>query len=194
MPASSFLRGRACYAGLMADQDDINPGNSLPSSVSENIDTIASYCERNEEQVTTAQKLVERVSLFLGSPSYFAVNAAFIVCWLAWNSLAPVFDLTQIDEPPFYWLQGFVSLNAFIISTTVLIRQNRMSKLAERNAHLDLQISLLSDEKTSKIIAMLEEIRRESPNLRDKVDHQAEELARPADAPSVLGAIERETK
>lgn len=178
----------------MAPPDDDNACNTLPHSVSENIGTIAEYCERNEEQVTTAQKVVEKVSLFLGSPSYFAVNATFIVCWLAWNSLAPVFDLEQIDEPPFFWLQGFVSLNAFIISTTVLIRQNRMSKLAERNAHLDLQISLLSDEKTSKLIAMLDEIRRESPNLMNKTDREAEELAKPADAPSVLNAIERETK
>jgi len=178
----------------MAPQDDNQACDPLPHSVSENIGTIAEYCERNEEQVTTAQKLVEKVSLFLGSPSYFAVNITFIVCWLLWNSLAPTFDLEQLDEPPFYWLQGFVSLNAFIISTTVLIRQNRMSKLAERNAHLDLQISLLSDEKTSKIIAMLEEIQRESPNLMGKPDREAEELAKPADAPSVLSAIERETK
>jgi len=178
----------------MAPPDDNDACNALPHSVSENIGTIAEYCERNEEQVTVAQKVVEKVSLFLGSPSYFAVNATFIVCWLLWNSLAPAFDLEQIDEPPFYWLQGFVSLNAFIISTTVLIRQNRMSKLAERNAHLDLQISLLSDEKTSKIIAMLEEIRGESPNLMDTPDDEAEELAKPADAPSVLSAIERETK
>ena len=178
----------------MAPPDNSDACDPLPQSVSENIGTIAEYCERNEAQVTTAQKLVEKVSLFLGSPSYFAVNILFIVCWLAWNSLAPVFDLNQVDEPPFYWLQGFVSLNAFIISTTVLIRQNRMSKLAERNAHLDLQISLLSDEKTSKLIAMLEEIRRESPNLMNKPDREAEELAKPADAPSVLSAIERQAK
>ena len=178
----------------MAPQDDNDAHGSLPSSVSENIGTIAEYCERSEEQVTPAQKIIEKVSLFLGSPTYFAVNASFIIGWIAWNAAASEFDLTQIDEPPFFWLQGFVSLNAFIISTTVLIRQNRMSKLAERNAHLDLQISLLSDEKTSKIIAMLEEMRRDDPHLPDKADPEADELARPADTPSVLGAIERETK
>ena len=178
----------------MAAQDDTDAGGALPSTVSENIDTIAEYCERSEEQVTPAQKVIEKVSLFLGSPAYFAVNVTFIVCWLVWNVAAPELDFEQIDEPPFFWLQGFVSLNAFIISTTVLIRQNRMSKLAERNAHLDLQISLLSDEKTSKIIAMLEEMRRDNPHLPDKADPEADELARPADTPSVLGAIERETK
>ena len=50
-----------------------------------------------------------------------------------------------------------VGLNAFVISTTVLIRQNRMSRLADHHAHLDLQVNLLTEEKTSKIIALLEE-------------------------------------
>jgi uncharacterized membrane protein len=173
---------------------DPSPGNALLSTIDENIGTIAAYCERNEQRATPAQKIVEKVSLFLGSPGYFAVNVLFIVGWIAWNASAPLFDLPQPDEPPFYWLQGFVSLNAFIISTTVLIRQNRMSKLADRNAHLDLQISLLADEKTSKIIAMLEEIRRDSPNLADKPDREAEALSEPADTTSVLEAIDQKTK
>jgi len=173
---------------------DPSPGNALPSTIDENIGTIADYCERNEQRATPAQKIVEKISLFLGSATYFAVNALFIACWIAWNASASTFDLPQPDEPPFFWLQGFVSLNAFIISTTVLIRQNRMSKLADRNAHLDLQISLLADEKTSKIIAMLEEIRRDSPNLADKPDREADALSTPADTTSVLEAIDQKTK
>jgi uncharacterized membrane protein len=96
------------------------------------------------------------------------------------------------DEPPFFWLQGFIALNAFIISTTVLIRQNRMSRLADHHAHLDLQVNLLTEEKSSKIIALLEELRRDMPNVRNKTDHEAEALAKPADAKAVLSAIERE--
>lgn len=178
----------------MATPHPSSTQEALPSTIDQNIGTIAEYCERHEQRATPAQKAVERVSLFLGSPIYFAANALVIVCWIVWNASAPVFDLSQPDEPPFFWLQGFVSLNAFIISTTVLIRQNRMSKLAERNAHLDLQISLLSDEKTSKIIAMLEELRRESPNLANKHDAEADELAKPADTTTVLEAIDRQTK
>jgi len=47
---------------------------------------------------------------------------------------------------PFFWLQGLVALNTFIISTTVLICQNRMSTLASQHAHLDLQVNLLADQ------------------------------------------------
>ncbi|MGJ9418576.1 DUF1003 domain-containing protein [Massilia sp. CMS3.1] len=174
------------------EKDEQESLSTLPNSVNENIGTIAEYYERNERKVTRAQAFIEKMSVFLGSPGYVAANVVFIVCWIILNLAAPGLGFEQFDEPPFFWLQGFVSLNAFIISTTVLIRQNRMSKLAEHNAHLDLQISLLSEEKTSKIIAMLEDIRRDSPNLPDRVDAEAEELSHSADTSTVLEAIERD--
>jgi uncharacterized membrane protein len=74
----------------------------------------------------------------------------------------------------------------------VLIRQNRMSRLADRHAHLDLQVNLLTEEKSSKIIALLEELRHDMPGVRDKPDREADELAQSADARAVLSAIERE--
>lgn len=57
----------------------------------------------------------------------------------------------------------FLSLNDFVISSTVLIRQNRMFILAAQHSHLDLQANLLVKEKNSKIIRMLEELRRDLP-------------------------------
>jgi uncharacterized membrane protein len=69
-----------------------------------------------------------------------------------------------------------------------------MAKLAEHHAHLDLQVNLLAEEKSSKIIKMLEELRRDLPGVRDKPDHEADELAHPADPKAVLSAIERENQ
>jgi uncharacterized membrane protein len=53
-------------------------------------------------------------------------------------------------------------------------------------------VNLLTEEKSSKIIALLEELRRDLPNVQDKPDREAEELAQHADAKAVLSAIERE--
>jgi uncharacterized membrane protein len=175
-----------------AIRDNAQPESELPPSVNENIGTIAEFYARHEEHASTTQKVVEKIALFLGSPGYVAGNVVFIVIWIAGNLLATDIGWTQIDEPPFFWLQGFIALNAFVISTTVLIRQNRMSKLADHHAHLDLQVNLLTEEKTSKIIALLEELRRDMPDVRNKTDHEAEELAKHADAKAVLSAIERE--
>jgi len=173
-------------------KDETDQHAALPSSVSENIGTIAEFYARHEEHVTTTQRVVEKVALFLGSPGYVAVNIVFIICWIAGNILAPDFDFEQIDEPPFFWLQGLIGLNAFVISTTVLIRQNRMSRLADHHAHLDLQVNLLTEEKTSKIIELIDQLRHDLPNVRSEVDREAEELAKPADPKAVLEAIEEE--
>jgi uncharacterized membrane protein len=174
----------------MGDEND--PTGKLPKSVSDNIGTIAEFYERHEQRMSAAQAVIEKLSLILGSPAYVVGNVVFVVCWIVANLVAPQLGYKQVDEPPFYWLQGLVGLNAFIISTTVLIRQNRMSKLAEHNAHLDLQVNLLTEEKTSKIIALLEELRHDMPNVRDKIDSEAQELSQPADTRTVLSAIESE--
>ena len=174
----------------MNANDDMDPRTTLPPSVSENIGTIAEFSARHEEHVSATQRFVEKAASFLGSPAYVAGNVAFIVIWIAANLAASNMGWKQIDEPPFFWLQGIIALNAFIISTTVLIRQNRMSQLATNHAHLDLQVNLLTDEKCSKIIALLEELRHDLPNVESKQDREAEELAKPADPKAVLDAIE----
>jgi len=172
--------------------DHSDPRSQLPPSVSENIGTIAEYYARHEEHVSTTQRIVEKVALFLGSPGYVIGNIALIAGWIAANLAAPDLGWRPFDDPPFFWLQGIVGLNAFVISTTVLIRQNRMSRLADQHAHLDLQVNLLTEEKSSKIIALLEDLRRDLPNVATRDDREAQEMARPADAKAVLTAIERE--
>jgi uncharacterized membrane protein len=174
------------------DTEQRDPRAQLPPSVSENIGTIAEFYARHEEHVTATQRVVEKVALFLGSPGYVAGNVILIVCWIAANLAAPDLGWQAFDAPPFSLLQGIVTLNAFIISTTVLIRQNRMSRLADHHAHLDLQVNLLTEEKTSKIIQLLDELRHDMPNVHNKDDHETDELARPADARAVLSAIEHE--
>ena len=174
--------------------EDHDKRAELPPSVNENIATIAQSYERHEESLSWSQTVIEKISLFFGSPGYVAGSVVFIVCWVVANLVAPDYGFKRIDEPPFFWLQGIVTVNAFIISTTVLIRQHRMSRLAERHAHLDLQVNLLAEQKSSKIIQMLEELRRELPGAHDRDDREADELARPADPRAVLSAIEQQQK
>lgn len=166
--------------------------DDLPPSVSENIDTITAFYQRHEEHMSLPQTIIEKMSVILGSPGYVAASVVFMVGWIVANLVALELGYEEADEPPFFWLQGIIAVNAFIISTTVLIRQNRMQKLAQHHARLDLQVNLLTEEKTSKIIAMLEALRRDTPGIAPLVDPEAQDMARPADANAVLSVIENE--
>lgn len=167
-----------------------DPKDAIPAAMHEHLGTVSDFYARHEDKVTPAQRIVEKMSLFLGSPVYVAGNLVVAVLWIIWNLAAPGLGFEQWDEPPFFWLQGFIALNAFVISTTVLIRQNRMAIVANQHAHLDLQVNLLAEEKSSKIIQMLDELRRDLPNVHNKVDHEVEELAKPTDTEAVLSIIE----
>ena len=165
---------------------------NLPPSVSENIDTITEFYQRHEEHMSLPQRIIEKMSVILGSPGYVAASVVFMAGWIVANLAGYELGYHEIDEPPFFWLQGIIAVNAFIISTTVLIRQNRMQKLAQHHARLDLQVNLLTEEKTSKIIAMLDALRRDIPGITADEDHEAHDMAQPADAKAVLDAIESE--
>ena len=166
----------------------------LPPSVSENIDTITAFYQRHEEHMSVPQTIIEKMSKILGSPGYVAASVVFMVGWIVANLVALELGYEEVDEPPFFWLQGIIAVNAFIISTTVLIRQNRMQTLAQHHARLDLQVNLLTEEKTSKIIAMLDALRRDMPGMQPAADQEAADMAQPADAKAVLEAIENEAE
>ena len=119
---------------------------------------------------------------------------AFAVLWIGANLFADELGREGFDEPPFFWLQGIITFNAFLTTTTVLIRQNRMAHLADQHTHLDLQLSLLTENKTSKVISLLEELRRDMPHVANRADPEAESLDKPTDPAAVLGAIENQDR
>ena len=119
---------------------------------------------------------------------------AFIVVWVFINLWGVRAGWEHVDEPPFFWLQGIVSSNALLLTVAVLIRQNRMARLAEHRAHLDLQINLLTEQKTAKILEIVHEWRGElaSPRGRPPADAEMAEMTKPADPEAILHAIRRQ--
>jgi uncharacterized membrane protein len=59
------------------------------------------------------------------------------------------------DPFPFPFLTLLVSLEAIFLSMFVLMSQNRMSRQADKRAHLDLQIDLLAEQELTTILRML---------------------------------------
>jgi uncharacterized membrane protein len=63
-----------------------------------------------------------------------------------------------------------------LTATLVLVAQERRNELSERRAHLDVQINLLTEQKVTKMIHLLEELRRDLPLVRDGEDPHAAAL------------------
>ena len=169
-------------------QDAPSPAE-LPSSAKENLEVLSRFQDREESQISGVQLAIERISRFLGSPAYFAFVAVFIVLWVLVNAWGLRHGWHHVDAPPFPWLQGLVSSNALLLTVAVLIRQNRMALVAEHRAHLDLQINLLTEQKVTKILQIIDELRRERTVRRDHTDEEVTEMSKPADAHALMHAI-----
>lgn len=169
----------------------------LGGPAKDNLDVVSSFHEREEASISGIQLSIERISAFFGSPWYFAFCVLFIVTWMALNTWATHWGMPFADAPPFAILDGLVSANALLITIAVLIRQNRMARLAEHRSHLDLQINLLTEQKVTKILQIVDELQRDLTALRSRPEthtqEQMDEMIKPADANALLNAIKQKT-
>jgi len=162
---------------------------SQSDHIDQNIQSIAALDERAREALSPSQRRMERLGMLVGRPAYLICLIAVIVLWALANLFASRFGFRAWDPPPFAWLQGFLSLTALVTSTIILIAQNRQSNLERQRAHLDLQVNLLTEQKVTKLIHLVEELRRDLPMVRDRHDPQAASMQKPADADQVLAAL-----
>jgi len=108
-----------------------------------------------------------------------------VASWISLNLLAA----RPIDPPPFSWLGCAVSLVSLYMVVLILATQRREDELAQHREQLILELAILSEQKTTKVIQLLEESRRDNPLIHNRVDREAEAMARPADPQSVIDAI-----
>jgi uncharacterized membrane protein len=163
---------------------------SLSDHIDQNIEGVVALQRREWEQTGVSQRRVERIGRFIGRPAYLVGLVCLAILWIAVNVGVSQLGYAPLDPAPFEMLQGMLSLIALITTTIVLIAQNRQTKLEQQHTHLGLQVNLLTEQKVSKLIHLIEELRRDMPMVKDRHDPQAVLLQEGADTKQVLSAIE----
>jgi uncharacterized membrane protein len=163
---------------------------SLTDQIHHNIESVVALQRREWEMTTPSQRRVERVGRFVGRPAFLIGLLSFAVLWISINLALGSLGRTPFDPLPFSLLQGLLTLVALITTTIVLITQNRQTKLEQQHTHLGIQLNLLTEQKVTKLIHLIEELRRDLPMVRDRHDSQAAVLQEGADTSQVLAAIE----
>jgi len=158
---------------------------------SQNIETILDFYAREEHKISRSQRILERFSGFIGQPVFLGIILLVVALWMLTNEVLRETARIEFDPAPYFWLQGIVGLGALLTATVVLIKQNRLGKLEEQRAHLDLKVTLLTEQKAAKIIDMLEELRRDLPNVRNRHDPEAAALQQSINPDQVLAALDK---
>ena len=159
--------------------------------IGQNIEIIADLHKRAKRQASPQQRAIEKVTAFLGRPRFLFLILITVTLWMLVNVVLVIARLPSFDPPPFLWLQGILSLGALLQTTVVLITQNRQDKMEERRTQLDLQVSLLLDQKMSKLIAMIDEQRQNTPSGEKRRDPQAEAMKESTDPHQALASLDR---
>jgi len=173
--------------------DTSAPPPIVPPHIEETIRSIARLHAEHHQNATPLQRVVDRMTALLSRPGFIGASTVIVIGWISLNLLAAALGRHPIDPPPFSWLQGAVSLVSLYMVVLILVTQRREDQLSQQREQLTLELAMLGEQKTTKVIQLLEESRRDNPLIRDRVDQQAESMARPADARSVLEAI-KETR
>jgi uncharacterized membrane protein len=156
--------------------------------IDEAIRSITQLHSEHHGRATRPQRFVNRISAVIARPIFVGLLALGVVVWIGSNLLAIELGLPAFDAPAFPLLQGAVNLLSLFVVILVLVSQKHEDELNAHREILTLELAILSEHKIAKVIELLEELRRDSPHVQDRVDHQADQMAQPADAGSVLAA------
>ncbi len=156
--------------------------------------TIASFHARAAQELGRHQRFIEKATEHVGRPRSIYMLLATTAAWIGVNGTLMIAGHAPWDAPPFHWLQGALALYAAVTATMVLTTQQRQQTHSDQRADLQLQVNLTSEQKAAKAIGLLEELRRDLPSVRNRVDAQAEAMAEALDPGAVLSALEETLK
>jgi uncharacterized membrane protein len=141
-----------------------------PTSVAENIDKMAQVENDALRPRSHREAITEAIGGFAGTIYFVVFQLAVFAGWMLVNA-GILSGLRPFDPFPYPLLSSITSLEAVLLTAFVLIKQNRMSTVADRRDHLDLQVNLLTERESTRIIQMLDRL---SSHLGVEQHHDAD--------------------
>ena len=125
-----------------------------PEPSDRNISAVAEIEREALHDRSKADRVADAITRITGSAPFAILHVLWFAGWAVVNTRT-VGGVEPFDPFPFPFLTLLVSLEAIFLSMFVLMSQNRMSRQADKRAHLDLQIDLLAEQELTTILRML---------------------------------------
>jgi uncharacterized membrane protein len=161
------------------DTPDATPANR---QTAENIESILKLEKEAERELSSFHRLSHAVGGFVGTIYFVVLQCFAVLAWIGAN--VRIFGNAPFDPYPFPLLSAVLALEAVLLTSFVLIRQNTMDRRSERRNHLDLQINLLAEKEATSILNVVREI---AVHLKVDVapDPERDELAKDTPVESI---------
>lgn len=127
---------------------------SPSKSVSANIKSVAEMQATLEDRRTLIDRIADLIGGFSGSMTFVFLHVSWFIAWFLINT-GVIPGIKKFDPYPFILLAMIVSVEGVLLSTFVLMKQNRMQSRIDVRDQLDLQINLLSEKEITKALQLL---------------------------------------
>ena len=159
---------------------------ALPFHIAETVNAVAQIHSDHHLKRTRLEALIDHWTDRFARPPALIALACAIALWIGLNLML---SNRAIDPPPFPYLFGALSLFGLVLGILILSTQRRADQLAVLREQMTLELASVTERKVAKVIELIEEIRRDSPELRNRVDHEARQMATRTNPGEVLVAI-----
>ncbi|MDO1584620.1 DUF1003 domain-containing protein [Rhizobium oryzicola] len=163
--------------------------DAMTRTLDHNIAALLARRKRDTVEVSFQDKLADIITGFAGSMVFVYLHLAIFGVWILIN--VGILPLVKPFDPSLVVLAMVASVEAIFLSTFVLISQNRMAAADDKRADLNLQISLLHEHETTRLLALVAEMAQQM-NIRTSLDAEIAELTRDVHPEKVMDKIERE--
>jgi uncharacterized membrane protein len=164
--------------------------STTPDQIDETVQRLVEVHETRARETGVIQKIANRVTRALGQPVAVVSIVVLIVLWIFGNAVASALGTNALDHFPYPDLAFFATVCAFLVTLLILTTQRHEQDVSRRRDQLTLHMAVLTEKKIAKVIALLEEQRRDNPLLHPRDDAEAAKLAQPADPGTSLDRIE----
>jgi uncharacterized membrane protein len=161
---------------------------SIPEPVVRNIAAIRQWKARRRARRSVSDKTADAISRFAGSMPFVYLHLALFGGWIMAN-LGWVPGIKMWD-PTLVVLAMIASVEAIFLSTFVLINQNQMTAEADERAELDLQVGLLNERETTRLITMVQAI-ADHLGVETGIEHDLGELRQDTEPDVILNAVQQ---
>jgi uncharacterized membrane protein len=170
------------------------PRKARPSrqTTEKNIESILKLEEKDEQELSAFHRVSHAVGWFVGTIYFVLFQCVFVLSWIALNT-SVIGNDNAFDPPPFPLLSTVLALEAVLLTSFVLIRQNAIDLRSERRNHLDLQINLLAEKEATSILKILREI-ADHLEIDVSADAGHEELAKDTAVESIARDLRSKEK
>jgi uncharacterized membrane protein len=162
---------------------------SVSTQMERNVRAVAQLERKTMADRSSADRVSDAITWVAGSSGFVAVHAIGFTVWITintglWPGVAP------FDPYPFSFLTLVVSLEAIFLAIFVLMSQNRAARLADRRAHLDLQVDLLAERELTVMLHMLRALCAKHDVVLDEIGTEVGDLLEETDVKALASDLD----